>query len=313
MTSLVTFGETSLRVQPSGEGRLDTASEMRMEASGVESNVAVAASQLGADATWLSKLPDSPLGHRVERQLHQYGIETDLAWGEGRQSLQFFENGIEPRTRRLQEDRADCAATTVAPGELPMDRVQAADGVFVGGSTLALSEQLVQTGGAVLRAGGGGGLTAFDLDYQPALWSLAEARETYESVFSSVDVLFASEGDARTVFDRSGKPREMAHSIASNGGFEMVVITRSEWGALVWHDNVIHELDSVETEVVDPSGQHEAFIGAFLERLLSDAPTDEALAYGVAAAALTRTLPGSMTTISHEETAALAEDIQDGR
>jgi len=312
MTDLVTFGETSLRMRPAGEGRLETATDVRMEASGVESNVACAATRLGVDAAWLSKLPDTPLGHRVERELHSHGIETAVAWADsGRQSLQFLEHGSQPREGRHLEDRGGSAVETVEPGELPMDRVRGAGGVFVAGSTLALSETAAATAGAVLRASDG--FAALDLDYRSGLWSLADARETYEDLFPAVDVLVADESALETVFDRTGDPRETAHTVASNGGFEMIVVTRRDRGAVVWYDSVVHEQEGIETQAVDPSGGHEAFVGAFLARILDGANTDAALATGVASAALARTIPGPMTTVDATEIEALAADLRNDR
>ncbi|QLH79776.1 sugar kinase [Halosimplex rubrum] len=313
MTELVTFGETSLRLSPVGEERLETAEDVRMRVSGTESNVAVAASAMGTDATWLSKLPDSPLGRRVERTLHAHGVDTEIAWAEaGRQGLQFAEQGPTPRTDRLLQDRDRAAAASVTPGELPMDRIQRADATFVAGSTLSLSGDIVETAEAVLRAAGNG-LVAMDLDFQPGLWSVEAARETMDGVFDAVDVLIANEDQARTIFDRTDEPRKFAHAIASKRSFDTVVITRSERGALVCSDGVIHEQDGIEVDAVDPTGQHEAFTGAFLERVLSGAGASEALTYGVASATLARTIPGAMTTASREEVESLAEDLDGGR
>ncbi|WP_436931517.1 sugar kinase [Halosimplex halobium] len=313
MTELVTFGETSLRLSPVGDERLETAEDVRMRVSGTESNVAVAASAMGADATWLSKLPDSPLGRRVERTLHAHGVDTEVAWADdARQGLQFAEQGPTPRAERLVQDREGVAAASVTPGELPMDRVQRADATFVAGSTLSLSGDIVETAEAVLRAAGSG-LVAMDLDFQPGLWSVETARETLDGVFDAVDVLIANEDQARAVFDRTDEPRKFAHAIASKRDFDTVVITRSERGALVCSDGVIHEQDGVEVDAVDPAGQHEAFTGAFLERVLSGAGASEALTYGVASATLARTIPGAMTTATRAEVESLAADLDDGR
>jgi 2-dehydro-3-deoxygluconokinase len=313
MVELVTFGETSLRVSPVGDGRLETVEDVQMRVSGTESNVAVAASAMGADATWLSKLPDSPLGRRVERALHEHGVDTEIEWAAtGRQGLEFAEYGPEPRESRLFQDRDHAAAASVTPGELPMDRVQRADATFVAGSTLSLSGDIVETAEAVLRAAGSG-LVAMDLDFQPGLWSVEAARETLNGVFDAVDVLIANEEQARKVFDRTGKPRELAHTIASTEAFDTVVITRSERGALACSDGVIHEQSGVEVDAVDPAGQHEAFTGAFLERILSGADAGEALTYGVASATLARTVPGAMTTATRAEVESLVERLQSGR
>lgn len=313
MTQLVTFGETSLRLTPRGRERFETARDLGMRADGTESNAAVAARRLGTEALWLSKLPDTALGHRVVAELHEQGLETDVVWadpdGDGRQGLLFHEPGATPREAVLIEDRAGAAAATLEPGALPMQTIQAADAVFVGGATPALSGQALRTTEAVLRAAGG--TTVFELDFRPGLWSAAEARGALTDAFDSIDVLVGSEDDARAVFDRTGKPRELVHSIAAEYDFERVVITRSERGAIAWHDNVIHEQATVDTEEVDPTGQHGAFVGAFLDRLLDGASTDRALTWGVAMAALARTIPGPLTTVDRAAVERVVERLDD--
>lgn len=313
MTDLVTFGETPLRVSPPGNERLETAQEARLFVDGTESNVAVAAARLETDTTWCSKLPDNPLGHRVVSELQSNGVTTEATWtDEGRQGLTFHEVGAPPREDQTVHDRAGAAAASSQPGDLPMDVIQQADGVFVGGTSAVLSENLAETAEAALRAGSGsGGITALDLDFQPALWADDSAGGTLQGLFEHVNVLITNEVEARTVLGMSGQPRELAHTIASEWDFEYVVVTRSGRGALAFHDNVIHEQEATETEIVDESGQHAAFVGAFLDRLINGAECDVALAYGVAMAALTRTIPGPLSTVDQAEVEHVVEEMAD--
>lgn len=309
MVDLVTVGDASIRLSPEGNERLETVTDARMRTTGSECNVAVAAGRFGIDTVWLSKLPDTPLGRRVVSELQGHGIDTEVAWSdEGRQGLVFHEAASEPRQTTRIDDREGAAAASMTPGEIEMDLVQSAAGVFVAGSTMALSSTAAETGQAILRAGGNGSdFAAFDLDYRRGQWSPAEARATVTSVFDSVDLLFASEDDIRTVLDRSGQPRELAHTVAAEWDFQMVVITRNEYGALAYHDGVINDRDAFQTETVDETGQHDAFIGAFLATLLDGGDADEALSTAVAAAALTRTIPGALTTINPEEVKRLVD------
>jgi len=314
MTRLVTFGETAIRLTPPPSERLESATDVRMRADGTESNVAVAATRLGVPSVWLSKLPDTPLGRRVLSELHAHGLETEVDWADreaGRQGLTFFERGSAPRESVRLQDRSDAVAATAEPGDLAMTLVQEADAVFVGGSTPALSPTARQTTAAVFRAASG--RCVLDLDFASGLWSAAEAREHLGGLFESVDVLVASEEDAQAVFDTSDSGRDLVHVISAQGDFDHVVLTRSEFGAVALADNVVHEQDAVETDPADTAGQHEAFVGGYLSRLLEDGPTDEALAYGVATAALTRTMAGSMTRVERAEVERVVADMDDGR
>lgn len=314
MTRLVTFGETSIRLSPPPSERLESATDVRMRADGTESNVAVAATRLGIPSVWLSKLPDTPLGRRVLSELHAHGLDTEVVWAdpdEGRQGLTFFESGSEPREPVRLQDRNDAVAGTAEPGDLAMGLVQDADAVFVGGSTPALSRTARETTEAVFRAASG--TRVLDLDFRPGLWSAGRAREQLGDLFDAVDVLVASEEDAQAVFDTSDSGRDLVHVIAGEGNFGQVVLTRSEFGAVALADNVVHEQDAVETDPVDTAGQHEAFVGGYLTQYLEEGATDQALAYGVATAALTRTIAGSMTRVDREEVERVVADMDDGR
>ena len=311
MTRLVAFGDTALRLTPPDSERLESARDVRMRASGSESNAAVAASRLGTPTVWISKLPETALGKRLLSELHAYGLDTDVVWAkEGRQGLTFSERATQPREDTLIQDRSNSAAATATPGELPMTLVQQADAVLAAGSTAALSPTARETTGAVFRAATG--TTVLDLDFRAGLWSAAEARESLGGFLDAVDVLIANEDEATTVFDRSGKPRDVVHSIASEHEFDTVVLTRSEYGAIAYADGVIHEVEAFETDAVDDSGQHSAFVGGYLASHLDDEPTEQALTTGAAMAALTRTIPGPMTTIDRDEVERLVGQSDDG-
>jgi 2-dehydro-3-deoxygluconokinase len=312
MSRLVTFGETALKASPPGHERLESARTLRLQADGTESNVAITASNLDTATVWLSKVPDSPLGRRMVSELHQHELQTEVVWAArntGRQGLAFHEKGAPPREDITLQDRDRAATATAEPGELSMTLVTNADAFFIGGSTLALSPSVRQTGEAMLRAAEG--KRVLDLDHQPGLWTAANAQDGLSGLLDAVDILIANEDDARAVFDRSGKPREIVHSIAADWSFDQVVVTRSEHGAIAWDDNVMHEVDAVESERVDASGQHEAFIGGYLSAILADEPTEAALQWANAAAAVARTVPGPIPALAQQEVEAIVERQRD--
>lgn len=318
MTELITFGETPLRVSPRGARQFETASEAELHADGTESNVAVAAACLGAECTWISKLPDTAPGRRIVRALKQRGVDTEVGWVANtgaRLGVTYHEDGPEPRTAGTWHDRDRTTAATMAPGDVPMELVQNAEIIFTGASVASLSDAAFETAEALHRAGGGAGATtALDLDLQPGHRDADALREAVLPLMKHLDVLFSNEGTARSVLDRTGKPRELANGIAAEHDLKMVVITRSEMGAVVLHDkpgtNVIHERKSLQTEVVDTTGQHEALVGGFLQRLLDGGDADEALSYGVAMSALARTVPGPLLTVDPDQVAATAGKVE---
>jgi 2-dehydro-3-deoxygluconokinase len=311
MSDLVTFGETMIRLSPPRGERLERTRRLDMQAGGAESNVAVAAARLGADAVWLSKLPDSPLGRRVVSELRSHGVRTGIVWDdpeESRMGTYYLEHGGEPRGTNVIYDRADAAVTTTVPEELPLGAIRNAEMFYTSGITPALSDTLARTTERVLAAAQDGETTTvFDLNYRSKLWEPEEARSEFESLFPSIDVLVAAERDVESVLDREGDASELARGLAADFDFETVVVTRGEDGSVALHEDELFEQDVYPADTVDAIGTGDSFVGGFLAKRLDGGDVDDALAYGAATASLKRTVDGDLAVVTPAEVDAVVE------
>jgi 2-dehydro-3-deoxygluconokinase len=309
MTDLVSFGESMLRLSPPGDDRLERADSLDIHIAGAESNVAVATQRLGVDAAWVSKLPESPVASRLVRSLASHGVDVDVARSEaGRVGLYYLETAGEPRGLNVVYDREGAAVTTAETDELPADRLRDAGMFYTTGITPALSETLETTTRDLLGiARDAGTTTGFDLNYRSKLWTPAEARETLTDLLSLVDVAVVPEDDAATVLGREEGGETLARDLEAEYGFETVVVTRGDRGALALHDGTVHEQSAFETETTDRVGTGDAFVGGFLAQYLGDGSIPEALEYGAATAALKRTIPGDVAVVSPGEVETVIE------
>jgi Sugar kinases, ribokinase family len=311
VTDLVTFGETMLRFSPPRGERLETAREFDVQAGGAESNVAVGAARLGVDATWLSKLPDSPLGRRIVGELRSHGVQTGVAWtdpADGRVGTYYLEPGGSPRGTDVIYDRDDAAITTVEPTELPTSDLDSAGYFHTTGITPPLSAAARETTTALLRAAGEAGVTrTFDLNYRAKLWDPEVARSAYESLFDRVDVLFVPQRDAREVLGREGGAVEVAHGLAAEHGFDCVVVTRGSGGAVALRDGAVHEQGVFEAETFDAIGTGDAFVAGFLATRIEGDDVPTALERAAATAALKRTVGGDVAVVTAAEVDRVVE------
>ena len=309
MTAFVTLGEASLRLSPPGHGRLETARSLEVHVTGAESNAAVVASRLGCEATWISRLPDSPLGRRVVGELREYGLDVEVSWGEGRQGLTFYERAGEPRGDARIEDRADSAVVDATVQSLPLSLAEGADAAYATGLSPAISPAMAGAAATFLKAATqSGALTAFGLNYRDGLWDAEEARETLTALFPVVDVFLASEDDVEAVLDRSGRPSEVAHGLAKEWEFETVALWRDH-GAAIWQDSTVYDFQWPPVDVVDPTGAADAFAGALVATLLERDSIRAALKSGMAAASLARTIPGPVATLDAAEVERVAATV----
>jgi 2-dehydro-3-deoxygluconokinase len=294
MTELLTIGAATLELMPEGNERLETATRLGIEVTGPEANAAVAASRLGVDSMWLSKVPNTALGRRVTGELRRHGVEPAVCWGGKRMGLAFTERATAPREDIRIDDRAGAAVASLTPDELPVESVRGAEVLYSSGGTLALSETLAETAAELFAAFDG--RTALALNRSRAVESSA-ACERIQSLLSATDVLFTTETGAAAL-DEHGTPPETAHALAAVHDLDIVVVAREDGGAFVWHERTVHEHHPPEIDTVDERGAFDALCGAFLARRLDEEGVDEALAAGVASGALARTINGAVPVIS---------------
>ncbi len=316
MSSVVTFGETMLRLSPEPGERIETATELDFRTAGAESNVAIAASNLGVDVTWVSKLPDSPLGRRVTREVQSHGVTTNVTWAQqGRQGTYYIEHGGEPRGTNVIYDRTDAAIRTATPSELAdgID-LETTDALYTSGITPALSEQLQETTATLLKqAQEADTTTVFDLNYRSKLWSPEDARSTCVPLFDSVNIAVIAARDARVVLGETGSDEEILRELATMHEPDIIVLTQGSDGAIAIDKNShVHDQPAFEAETEDPIGTGDAFVGGFLANYLAEGSVSSALEYGAGTAALKRTIAGDVAVVTPSAVDTVIEDADGG-
>lgn len=309
MGELLAFGETMLRLSPPQAERLETTTTFDVEVGGAESNVAVAASRLGSDVRWLSRIPDSPLGRRVETELGGHGVRLTVSRAaDARLGTYYLEAGTQPRGTNVVYDRADSAFANATVETLPDPDFEGVEVFHTSGITPGVSDASLGVTETLLGDASRAGVRiAFDLNYRAKLWDRETARDAYETLLPFVDVLFAPERDVAGVLDVTGTPEAQARTLATTYDIETVVLTLGSDGAFCRHRGEAFDQPAYETETLDPVGSGDAFVGGFLAARLSGDGIDSALQQGAATAALKRTIGGDVAVITPAEVGAVIE------
>src|SRR3954452_16294058 len=144
-----------LRLTPPGLQRLEQASALDLWIAGAELNVAVALARLGEPVTWVSRLPDNPLGRYVHAHARANGVGTaGVEWAaDARLGLLFVEGGQRPRATASLYDRAGSAFATLAPAAFEWPALlDGARALHTSGITPALSPACEQATADALAA-----------------------------------------------------------------------------------------------------------------------------------------------------------------
>ena len=101
---IVTFGELLLRFSKLDHLRLTQGDMFTSKYGGSEANVAVSLATQGENVTYITRLPDTPVGHAGAMNLAQLGVDTSqVLYGGQRIGTYYFEPaaGMAKDTQRL--------------------------------------------------------------------------------------------------------------------------------------------------------------------------------------------------------------------
>ncbi len=211
MTRIVTFGEIMGRLTPPGFVRLQQGlpGVLHVSFAGAEANVAASLARLGAEAMFVTALPNNDLADACIRSLQATGTASHIIRTEyGRLGLYFLEKGANQRPSRVLYDRDGSAISLTDATAYDWQTIFAgADWFHVTGITPAISEAAAEASITAVATARSLGMTiSCDLNFRGKLWRWNEQlkpRELANQVMSDllvhVDVLIANEEDCDDV------------------------------------------------------------------------------------------------------------------
>lgn len=326
MGQVVTFGEAMVRLTPPGNERLERTLSLDLTVGGAELNAAVTLACLELPVSWVSRLPNLPLGRAIARGGRAAGVDlSDVQWvpeSEGRAGVYFLEEASDPRPSAVYYDRAGSAFARMPPGAFDWPQILAgARALHISGITPAVGPgPRAETMAAIRAANAAGVPVAFDLNFRSKLWSEAEARACFVEIVPLVDILFASRGMLRTFFNIEGEHAAVLEAARTRLGLAVTVLSRKRGkvsrsvrlGSIAMGpDGQVVEGPWRDVEVVDRLGGGDAFAGGFIAGYITDhQDLMRALALGSAAQALKHTMPGDFlcATKAEIEAAVLTDE-----
>lgn len=333
----VSLGEVMLRLDP-GFGRVRTARSFAVHEGGGEYNVARAISKVfGMRSAVVTALVDNEVGRLVEDLMMAGGVGLDhVSWvpfdglGFTRVGLNFTEKGFGIRPPLGVSDRANSAASKMAPGDIDWKRLFAEEGArwfHTGGIFCGLSESCAELAlEGVQTARSVGTVVSYDVNLRASLWR-EPGRDPVgvnRRMLEHVDVVFGSVEDYRTGlgFDVDDRPIEewveqperfetLARAVRTEFPQVQAVAMSlrdsrtagfNHWGGLLDVDGAtqvgrFHR----DLEVYDRVGGGDGFVSGVVWALLDGRAPSEAVEVGVAHGALTMMTPGDTSMATRDE------------
>jgi fructokinase len=291
---VVSIGEVLIDlIAPAGVSLVE-ATELRIREGGAPANVAVALARLGVPSQLRAVVGNDPFGERLVSRLATEGVDASrirvdehepttiaLAWSDERGDGHF----------RLHRN----ADRLLSPEDVSAESLAGVEAIVVGSVALCAepSKDAVLT--ALRHATDAGIPVVSDLNIRPGQVPMDELRISVSAMIASSTIVKLSVDDARHLWGATTFS-EAAHAL-DRFDPEVAVITDGARGAALRLDGDLHVLDAFHVDAVEPTGAGDAFIAAFISRMIPAAWTDPDvtdLRFAMAAGALATTRPGAM-------------------
>lgn len=326
-----------LRLAPNGYYRFFQDDQLQATFGGGEANVAVSLANFGEDVSYVTKLPENPIGDACIRNLRSFNVNTDnIIRGGERIGIYFLEKGASQRGSVCIYDRAHSSISEANIDDFDWDKIfEDAEWFHFTGITPALGSNLVEICIEACKKAKEKGITiSCDLNYRSKLWTKAEANQAMTELCKYVDVCIANEEDAKDVFgiqakntdidggklDKNGY-QEVAKQLMDIFNFEKVAITLREsvsandnnWSAMLYDGLDFYYSKEYALRIVDRVGGGDSFGAGLIFSLVNDYDMQLTIDFAVAASALKHSIEGDFNRVSVAEVKKLVGGDGSGR
>ena len=336
---VVSFGEIMLRLSPDGYYKLFQKPELNTSFCGAEANVAVALSNFGDEAEFVTALPDNDIGRAACRELMRYGVKTDnIVYTGDRLGIFFAEKGASQRPSKVIYDRKNSAIALADPSSFDWEKIfDGADWFHITGITPALSDSLAKISVDAVKAAKKAGLTvSCDINYRSKLWGAEKARPVMTEIMQYVDVCIGNEEDAEIVFgikagttdvtkgqlDTDGYKKSL-QTVAETFGCKIVAYSQRKsysasdngWSGIIYDDEKkqVYTSAQYDIRITDRIGGGDAFASGLIYALHNNISPGNAIETAAAAGCLDQTLEGDFCLFGINDVLDLAGGNSSGR
>src|SRR6185503_8900853 len=289
---VVTLGEIMLRLSTPDFKRFVQADTFDITYGGGEANVSAALCNYGLNGTFVTKVPNNPIGQSAINHLRRYGVYTQyIVRGGDRLGIYFLETGASMRASQVIYDRAHASISEVEISEFDFEKIlDGASWFHTTGITPALSDKAAALTEAALKAAKAKGITtSIDLNYRKKLWSKEKAREVMSRLCQYVDVCIGNEEDADTTLGFKAKDTDVTRGelnlegfkdvfkqMKDKFGFKFIASSLREshsasdngWSALVYDGKNFYHTKQYNVRIVDRVGSGDSFASGLIYGLV---------------------------------------------
>ena len=269
------------------EGPIHKASQFTKAYGGDTLNTVVAASRLGSEVGFITRVGRDPFARFLLSSWEMEGVDLTFAPEVPGFNGIYFISLLDNGETEFTYYRPGSAASQLAPHDIDVSYVRGAKVLHTSGITQAISPTAREAASAAFRiARSEQTLTSLDPNLRLKLTTLREAKANLGELLPLTDIFLPSfEGEAELLFDGMGPERVIEHVMSI--GVSHVVVKLGCEGCLVGSSDGIKRIEPcIRVEAVDTTGAGDAFNGGFLHGITHGLNAYEAAKLGMTVAGL---------------------------
>jgi 2-dehydro-3-deoxygluconokinase len=281
------------------DGPISEARLFRRSAAGDAMNTIVAASRLGSNCGFITKIGDDAFGSFLLKRLRTEKIDVSHAISApGGFNGIYFISQLPDGQREFIYYRKGSAASTITPKDLDQTYIQSAKVLHTSGISQAISETALATVEEAIHIAKKHNVrVSFDPNYRPKLWSKEKAIETYERVLPYVDIVFPDETYGELIDRR--EPEEILRYF-ERFRIPIIALKLGKRGTLVEEQGKgAKSYGVLNVKAKDTTGAGDAFNGGFLHAICENLSVEDAALIGTITANLKITGRGAVESLPY--------------
>lgn len=323
---IVTFGEIMLRLKTPEHLRIIQSQNFEASYGGAEVNVAVSLAMLEDNVSFLTKVPDNPVGMAALKEIRGYGVNTDLVLKGGKRlGIYYSEKGSNIRQTNVVYDREYSAISLAKPEDFCWENIlQDVDIFYFSGVTPAISDNIEITLIEALKYCKEHNIQVVcDLNYRGKMWSTEKAQSVMKQLMNYVDLCIANDEDFESSLGIHAFDGDLSHGINQIDDYKrgMLEITKQypnckavasvlrnihtvedgQWMGIYlcngkFYESPIHTVHSLEAV-----GAGDAFAAGLLHALVKGFSPQKLIDFSIAASIMKLMIQHDFNVVSEEE------------
>lgn len=289
---VMTIGDAMITFNPSVQGPLRFVESFNRKVGGAELNFAIGCARLGLNSKWVSRLGKDEFGRVIYNFTRGEGVDvSEVKLVEGYPTSLNFKEINGDGSGKTFYYRYHSPITTLTPKKVNAEWFDDVNLLHLTGVYLAIDPNNLKVAKRMIEIAKEKGIpVSFDPNIRLKLWTIEDARKTYEEIFPDVDILLTGLDEISLIIGKDSKD-ELA-KFADQYDIRDLVIKDGANGSRLYRGGKWIEAPGFRVNPIDTVGAGDGFDSGYVYGWLNGFTPEQLLRFANGVGALVTTVSG---------------------